>query len=703
MKKLSIKVLISVMVLAAIGLIGIQLYWMDTFEQNRSLIFDSTVQSALNNVQRKLETREAERFTEQKINVKTDQFKNLKTSNAPDQKNKNKTKIEKLRKKYLEGKAVLGVDIRDIDGAMAEKFNLESVRGVYVEKVFRLSPAFHAGLQKGDIITEINGKQIVSVFEFMTILDKLKKDTQIDLTFERLNNDDQNWLSKCKAIDDLHYDIFDDSIRIRYSLHIQDCENPSDYKGYQLIIDSTNKYSQISITDTSTKQELLSYTYNRVHQVDEKNPSKNIQIINRNFMVQEKDHLTFSTVEPLEKFKKYMSDDSIPNEIKIEQALAFEVINEQLDNESLVQYAMDLMNKKAAASYKSIEERLSKFDLSKMIHEELAIQGVDQHAEWGIIEYSTEVLFSKDYKLYENLKTYSTPLFPNDLKRKPMYLTVRFPENNPTIASLLCAWMFPLLAFLFLSIIAFCFGYTVNTIIKQKKLSELTTDFINNMTHELKTPVSTIKLASEMLLDESVPVESNARFIKIIQDENQRLGSQIERVLQIAKIDKDKSKLKLEHLNVHEILEDVMEHSLLQIEQKNGQLAYEFNSSQPVIEADRVHLTNIFNNLLDNAIKYTPQLPKLKVSTEDTEEGIVISFKDNGIGMNKEAQKKIFDKFYRVPTGNLHNVKGFGLGLAYVKLITEAHGGNISVISKPNQGSLFQLFLPKNNTEYNII
>jgi len=364
MKKLSIKVLISVMILAALGLIGIQLFWMNTFEKNRSVIFDSTVQSALNNVQRKLETREAERFKEQKVNVNTTQFKNLGgTARSKSNDTILHAKRAELRRKYIEGKAVLGVEINDIDRAFAEKLGLESVKGVYVDSVHRLTPAFHAGLKKGDIITEINGNLVDSVYEFMEVLNKLKKGSQIDLTFERLNFTSNNWLSKCKAIDQLNYDIFDDSIRIKYRLHIRDCENPGDYKGYQLIIDSTYKYNT-SITDTSTKQELLSCNYD--HDVFKNKSLLNKSRLNKdNYMRFEKDHYIFSTVEPLGRFKQFMADDSIPTEIRIEQALALEVINDQLeDKDMLIQYAVNLMNKKANASNnKDIAERLSKFDL----------------------------------------------------------------------------------------------------------------------------------------------------------------------------------------------------------------------------------------------------------------------------------------------------------------------------------------------------
>ena len=240
------------------------------------------------------------------------------------------------------------------------------------------------------------------------------------------------------------------------------------------------------------------------------------------------------------------------------------------------------------------------------------------------------------------------------------------------------------------------FTYTILTILKQKKLSIIKNDFINNMTHELKTPISTISLAAEALSDPDISNNSSfkATYLNMIKDENKRLGLMVENVLKSALWDKPDFNLKLETINVHEILQEIINSLSLQIQVKGGKIEKNFLASTFTIYADKVHITNLFFNLIDNAIKYTDKTPEITIETSSTDKTIKISIKDNGIGISKEHQKKIFDKFYRVPTGNIHNVKGFGLGLNYVKAIIEKHNGFINVKSEANKGSCFETVLP---------
>ncbi len=216
------------------------------------------------------------------------------------------------------------------------------------------------------------------------------------------------------------------------------------------------------------------------------------------------------------------------------------------------------------------------------------------------------------------------------------------------------------------------------------------------MTHEFKTPISTISLASEMLNDDSVTKtpEKQQRFVKMIRDENKRLSILVESILQTSILDKGEFKLKRSDVDVHEIINNAIHSTQLLIDQKTGTLTVNLNAMQHIINADKVHLTNIIFNLIDNAIKYTIEKPHIILTTTDTKNGIEISVKDNGIGISKENQRKIFDKFFRVPTGNIHNVKGFGLGLSYVLAVVQKHFGTINVNSDIGKGSTFKIVMP---------
>jgi len=225
------------------------------------------------------------------------------------------------------------------------------------------------------------------------------------------------------------------------------------------------------------------------------------------------------------------------------------------------------------------------------------------------------------------------------------------------------------------------------------------TDFINNMTHEFKTPIASIALAAEALQDPSIQSEQNRtkRFLKVIEDENLRLKNHVDKVLQTAIIDKGELKLNITDIDIHAIIEIATKNAGLQVEKRGGRIRSKLNASDPIIMADKGHITNVIYNLLDNANKYSPENPAIEVETYNIGDGVNITVKDNGIGMTKETQKKIFDKFYRINTGNLHDVKGFGLGLNYVRAIVQLHGGNISIESEPGKGSSFSIFIPFKN------
>jgi two-component system phosphate regulon sensor histidine kinase PhoR len=245
-------------------------------------------------------------------------------------------------------------------------------------------------------------------------------------------------------------------------------------------------------------------------------------------------------------------------------------------------------------------------------------------------------------------------------------------------------------------IVFFILTYAILVILQQKRLSEVKTDFINNMTHELKTPISTIGLSSEVLLKEDILKDPKRikQYAKIIKTENNRLQSQVEKVLHLAKLDKGNMELKKEPINLHKLIEESIQVFDLTINKRNGIINKNLLANESKIFLDKDHITNVIYNLLDNANKYSPESPIIDISSRNIKNGIEISVKDKGIGLSPNQNKLVFDKFYRVPTGSIHNVKGFGLGLYYVKFIINKHAGNIIVNSKLNQGCEFVFWLP---------
>lgn len=352
-----------------------------------------------------------------------------------------------------------------------------------------------------------------------------------------------------------------------------------------------------------------------------------------------------------------------------------------------------------------IAEELHPYYLETLLKREFYDQSLNQDFQYGIYDCFTDsivfgnyIRFTKD-SLYAPAKDSMNGITSEKLewKKDGHYFTVLFPNiKNTSIAAsapLTSPWLY-LVAIITLILVFFAFA--INVILKQKRLSEVKTDFINNMTHELKTPISTIGLSSELLLrgDFREDPDRLKRYAEIIYKENKRLENQVERVLSVAKLDKDKLVLTKELLSVHELILDAKESFDLNQTDSGGQINLELMATHDTLSLDPVHVTNVIYNLLDNAVKYCEQVPQITIHTSDSNGGFLLSISDNGIGMKREDIKMIFDKFYRVPTGNLHNVKGFGLGLYYVKLIVEQHGGRIQVKSSPGKGSTFFLWFP---------
>ncbi len=273
------------------------------------------------------------------------------------------------------------------------------------------------------------------------------------------------------------------------------------------------------------------------------------------------------------------------------------------------------------------------------------------------------------------------------------YFGVYFPTKQNYIMNKMGIWIFS--SSIILIIIMF-FSYTINIILKQKRLSEIKNDFINNITHEFKTPISTISLSAEVLLNPDIvnQPERLRNYAKIIQDENNRLKNQVDKVLQLATIERDKLKLENEAIDIHQLITESVKSFELLVNQKEGIITTNLNATDFIFYGDKVHISNALYNLIDNAIKYSPEKPEISISTSPYKDGIEISVRDNGIGISDEAHKQIFEKFYREPTGNVHNIKGFGLGLNYVKTIVEAYNGTVRLVSKKGEGSTFIIKLP---------
>ena len=278
-------------------------------------------------------------------------------------------------------------------------------------------------------------------------------------------------------------------------------------------------------------------------------------------------------------------------------------------------------------------------------------------------------------------------------KTENYYIGILFLSKQTFLLNQLNIWIFfsAILIFVFLF-----FSYTIWTVLKQRRLSEIKNDFINNMTHEFKTPISTIALSSEVLMKDDI-IHNPERFkhyVRIINEENKRLKGHVESVLQVALFDNKKIQFKEKDIDVHATLQNIVKNMSLRVEEKQGTFTMNLNATQHFILGDDNHVTNIFYNIIDNAIKYCDKVPDIRISTENKRKTIIITISDNGKGIKKDALKHIFDKFYRVPSGNIHDVKGFGIGLYYVKQIVDKHKGKIKAESTLEKGTTFIIQLP---------
>jgi two-component system phosphate regulon sensor histidine kinase PhoR len=330
--------------------------------------------------------------------------------------------------------------------------------------------------------------------------------------------------------------------------------------------------------------------------------------------------------------------------------------------------------------------------LKKLLKEELADRAIPIPFDMTI--NNSDSIAGKGKKIDLLQKRYSVNMFPDDIFRKNLELVVYFPDRDLFIGRT-TTWLLGL-SVVFTSIIFLTFWLSIYLIVRQKKISEMKSDFINNMTHEFKTPIATISIAADSIANEKViREEEKVRFFAgMIRKENIRMNEQVERILQIARLDRKEFEFNFQTTNIHSLIEEAVNGILLQVEQRGGKIEIHLDAVNPVVTTDPTHFTNLVYNLLDNANKYSPEAPVIKVSTINSPKGINLTVEDNGMGMSKAVQARIFDKFYRLPSGNVHNIKGFGLGLSYIKAILEANNGAIKVHSEPGKGSRFVVFIP---------
>jgi two-component system phosphate regulon sensor histidine kinase PhoR len=346
--------------------------------------------------------------------------------------------------------------------------------------------------------------------------------------------------------------------------------------------------------------------------------------------------------------------------------------------------------------YNQVDE-IDTIALDSILQQQLKDKGIGAEYAYGIFDPFMNAFFvacGKDQVEGVITSPHKVNLTPGNVFSQPKFLSIFFPNQNKYL--LRTMWLLLTISTMFILVIIFSFSFTVSTIIKQKKVSEIKNDFINNMTHELKTPISTISLACQALGDPDIKSKKGIvdNYINVIADENKRLAMVVENVLRTAVMDKGELKLEIVDVNVNEVVDQVLQNMKIQLEQKGGSFITDLQATNTLVQADKIHFTNVVFNLVDNALKYTEKIPVIKVGTRDEAQGIVVFVEDNGIGISKENQKKIYEKLYRVPTGNIHNVKGFGLGLSYVKAIVDKHNGWIKVKSELNKGSRFEILIP---------
>ncbi len=340
-----------------------------------------------------------------------------------------------------------------------------------------------------------------------------------------------------------------------------------------------------------------------------------------------------------------------------------------------------------------INERISNKELNNTIREELVKMNINQEFKYCVYEDGLATQLKSGYFNIQPNDAYHS-LFADDNGASKYKLYVKFPDERKNLLSGMMKILG--LSLLFIGIIIAAFSTSLYQLVRQKKISEIKTDFINNMTHEFKTPIATINLALDAIKNPKIisDEEKVKRYVQMIREENKRMHGQVENVLRISRLEKNQIEISKDATDMHDTIEEAIEHIQLLVDDKKGSVTSHFKAISTEVLGNQFHLTNIVVNMLENAIKYSDESPKIDIYTESTNKYFIFKIKDKGIGMSRNAQKYVFDKFYREHKGNIHNVKGHGLGLAYVKEIIDSHQGTVYVESEKGKGSLFTVKLP---------
>ncbi|WP_231961675.1 sensor histidine kinase [Urechidicola croceus] len=457
-----------------------------------------------------------------------------------------------------------------------------------------------------------------------------------------------------------------------------------------------NKYSRFAQNrENLTESEIKDFIYQQVDTARQETFTYAQSILEENYRVPteffENDSLNFTKIlskEEVTIIKNQISgDEDIENMAPEERFFKYEELKD-------VEKLLSANQSRILFGRMPIHQRVSNDEITFGLEKELTERGIDTEFKYGVYNNDFATKLKSGYFRKNADKTYVVNLFADNDGESNYQLHVSFPDKK----NFLLASVGKILALsvLFILVIILAFVSSLYQMIKQKQISEIKTDFINNMTHEFKTPIATINLALDAIKNPKIIKEEEKilRYVQMIRDENKRMHAQVENVLRISKLEKNQLDLSKEKEDLNDLIEEAISHVELMVQSKGGYINTHLNAVMSEILANNFHLTNVIVNMLDNAIKYSPNAPKIDIFTENTARNIILKVKDEGMGMTKNVQKNIFKKFYREETGNIHNVKGHGLGLAYVKKIIEDHQGTVHVESERGKGSTFIVKLP---------
>lgn len=465
--------------------------------------------------------------------------------------------------------------------------------------------------------------------------------------------------------------------------------------------DFYRKYNELKDSiGTSPKQgELKQYL------IVERNPTTNEQIFYSNTLILEDynlrgslfdknaDSLKIKNFVSQRKTEIFRGNDFDRQDGGLKSNYPDEVI-EKSGNLDILESAQFEIFFKDIVALRPIDERISNDKLKTILDASFKQYGIGAKYEYALYNKGLSTKIKSEDFVYEEGSSYSVSIFGDNEGKNKYQLFVSFPEKSKYLFSSLLGISF--LSVLFTVVIIAAYFNAINQLIRQKQISEIKTDFINNMTHEFKTPIATINLALDAIKNPKVinDAEKVGRYLQMIRDENKRMHAQVENVLRISKLEKREFDVEKETMDVHEIIETAIDHVALIIQDRGGEINLHLDAKRADVLGNDFHFTSVMVNILDNAIKYSPEQPIIDVYTENVKDFILIKVKDHGIGMSKNAQKRIFNKFYREHTGDLHNVKGHGLGLAYVLQIVENHNSQVYVESEKGKGSTFIIKMP---------